>query len=288
MKTVNILIVLLLVVFANFFEAEAGIIDQTYDAATDEMLIKYEILKGDTIWTTYNGMTIKLVGMKFIEENVMAPNNIADPKKIGIRDLLKYTFKRDNFKDPVTGTVLTRESLVAKYPQITKMKVDPLLNAAKSVSAVPVGFSGVSKSAPAEIKPPVEKGELVNGGQEEIIEDLKRSLEAANVKITAFEKIFIDNGKYILSIEEELKMLKSKMRTKEAETPDQKSIQNGLDAAVVNFNQERNRWLVVAGLIIICLILYLSYSAIENIRSRYHPRRERGRNGPNESSACIN
>lgn len=280
--------VVLAVIFANFFEAEAGITNKSYDAVSDEMLVEYAMLDKDTIWAACNGMTIRKVGMDFIEKNIIVKNNIADPKKIRIGTKLKFRIKRGNFKDPVTGTVLAKESLVAKYPQITEMKVAPLLNEAKSAPAVPVGFSGVSKSVLAELNPPVGKGEVDGGGQN--AKDSESLLEIANAKIKNLEKMIADKDEYILAMSRQQKASFNGEKVKELTQElviinPQESVP---ETAVTNFSQERKRWLFVAGLIIIGLILYLSYLAIDNIRSRYNPRREKGRNGPNEKTDRIN
>ncbi|NTU70161.1 hypothetical protein HGB13_05115 [bacterium] len=248
MKKITAVTMFILAIMATFFEtANAGIISKEYDAVSDEMLIDYKVLDKDRIWNICNELTIKQMDMGFIEKNIMTPNNITDPKKLSINTVLKIRIKRSNFRDPVTGTILAKESLLAEIPQIANIAardmpqtaVNHILSTTKSGDA-----SGNNASVSKENQLPAQEYEKNN-------EELRYLLEVATVKIADFGKTITAKNSQITEMQMRLNNLERGIK-KSNQGLQEINTQNNLpDRAVVQFERGRNQLFSVIFVLIV-------------------------------------
>lgn len=230
MRNITALAMFFLVIFVIFFEAEAGIIKKTYDEASDEMLVEYEMLDRDTIWAICNEITIKQVGMDFIEKNIITPNDIADPAKIRIWTVLKFRIERSNFKDPVTGKVLTKESLLAGNQPIADVVNENSSLALVSHNAILAksgNTTGNNILASTEKQLSVEEYKKIN-------EDLQLSLKVDDTKIKNLEKAIGIKDKQILLLAGEADRLRNEITKKEANNQSEVGNEHGVAAKEKN------------------------------------------------------
>lgn len=243
MKNITAAMMFVLVIFAIFFEAEAGVIDKKYDTASGDTIVRYQMKEGDSPWKIHGELISGPVTMEAVEKRIMTPNNITDPRTIGINVVL--VIRGNDFKDPSPKEVaLTEDSPVAENQNPVAMNEEKS-PAPKERQATFVDQFNVSDKnmimVSTENKLPVEKYET-NA-------DLQRSLKVALAKIGNLEKMIVDKDNRILALEKaqavkfEEKIIKPSKKNLEEAVQIKKNV---LEPAVARYNQTKKMWMVVS------------------------------------------